>query len=192
MKILWVPILAILFPVLFLDFMPGAVPAVSDRDFIDWQSDRKLTWDDFTGKPEQGTDRAALSSIQIHVDFQFANNDLQWNIRCRFNKKKSWGRSRTDYILSHEQAHFDITEYHARKLNERLTIYKKSGEKDHSRRLQSIYEETMREENKMQETYDRETRHSILTDKQAIWLKKVDSLLSVSNAFAGYRDQNKP
>lgn len=192
MKFRWRPILAIFLPVLFLNFIPAGRNTVTDRDFIDWKADRKLTWDDFVGKPESGTDRAALSSIQIHVDFQFANRDLKWNILCRFNKKKSWGKTRTDYILAHEQAHFDITEYHARKLHEKLMAYKRGGEQDHTRRLQSIYEETMREENQMQEAYDRETQHSIRKEVQATWLNKVDSLLTASNAYSGYRDQNNP
>jgi len=178
-------------PILLL--LQAGSPRTGEADFIDWDADRKLTWTDFTGKPESGTDRAALSSIQIHIDFQFANNDLQWNIRCRFNKKKSWGKTRTDYILAHEQAHFDITEIHARKLHERYLAYKKTNGKDHSKELQRIYQQTMTEENEMQTAYDRETNHSIRKEQQELWLKKVDSLIQATREFSGYRqDQNKP
>lgn len=192
MKIRWMPILALFLPILFLNFMSPEKGTVADRDFIDWQADRKLTWDDFNGQPESGTDRAALSSIQIHVDFRFNHNDLGWNIRCRFNTKKSWGKTKTDYILAHEQAHFDITEIHARLLHQRLTEYKKTGYRDYAKRLQEIYQETMKDENKMQEAYDRETRHSILREPQAAWLEKVDSLLENSVPYSNYRGQNNP
>lgn len=185
----WIPVFGFFLTAFFADF---GVRSVSDNDYLDWSADRKLTWDDFTAKPELGTERAALSSIQIHVDFRFSNNDLKWNILCRFNKKKSWGKTQTDYILAHEQAHFDITEYHARKLHERLQAFKKSGDKDYNRRLQAIYEETMKEENAMQETYDRETKHSIFRKTQEEWLEKVAGLLKDSAPYADYRNQNKP
>jgi len=93
----------------------------NEDDFIDWHQDRKLVWADFKGTPETGLDRAALSSIKITADFSFRNTVFSWKIYCRFNRKKSWGKVKTAYILQHEQAHFDITEIHARRLHQRLS-----------------------------------------------------------------------
>jgi len=156
-------------------------------DFIDWSADRKLRWDDFKGTPETGSDRAALSSILIHVDFSFSNNNFKWKITCRFSKKKSWARSKTDYILSHEQAHFDITEVHARKLHQRLSQYT-FNQKTYQKDLQQIYQGIVKEENEMQTAYDSETNHSINKDKQAEWLIKVSRLLDETKEFADYKN----
>lgn len=159
----------------------------SENDFIDWSADRKLRWDDFQGTPETGSDRAALSAIMINVDFSFSNNNFKWTITCRFNKKKSWGRSKTDYILSHEQAHFDITEVHARKLHQQMKAYT-FNQKTYQKDLQGIYQGIVKEENDMQSSYDRETNHSINKEQQAEWLVKVGKLLEETKDFAGYKN----
>lgn len=157
----------------------------TDDDYIDWHQDQKLTWKDFKGRPEQGTDRAALSFIQIHADFGYKNNTLTWHITCRFNKKKSWGKTKTDYILAHEQLHFDITEAHARILNRRLSAYRYNA-KTFQQDLDRIYSSTMKEENQMQRNYDQETNHSINTEKQAEWQEKIKKLLADTQKYAGY------
>jgi hypothetical protein len=157
----------------------------SEDDFIDWSATRKLRWEDFRGTPESGSDRAALSAIMINIDFSFSNNNFKWKITCRFNKKKSWGRTKTDYILSHEQAHFDITEAHARKLHQKLKIYS-FNPKTYQKDLQAIYQQIVKEENEMQTQYDTETNHSINKDKQAEWLVKVSKLLVETKEFADY------
>lgn len=156
-----------------------------EEDFIDWSADRKLTWEDFQGMPESGSDRAALSAIMINVDFSYSGSGFKWTITCRFNKKKSWGRTKTEYILSHEQAHFDITEIHARKLHQRLKEYK-YNQGTFQKDLQAIYQQIVKEENEMQSKYDSETSHSINKEKQAEWLTKVKALLEETKRFADY------
>ena len=157
----------------------------TDDDYIDWRPDQKLTWEDFKGRPEQGADRAALSFIQIHADFGYKNNTLTWHITCRFNKKKSWGKTKTDYILAHEQLHFDITEAHARILNQRLSAYRYNAG-TFQQDLDKIYNSTMKEENQMQQAYDRESNHSIIAGKQAEWQEKIKKLLAETEKYAGY------
>ncbi|MBI1341443.1 MAG: DUF922 domain-containing protein [Terrimonas sp.] len=157
-----------------------------DAGFIDWQADRKLEWIDFEGNPEKGSDRAALSSVQININFSLKNDQPEWHITCRFNKKKSWGKTKTDYILSHEQAHFDITEIFARKLHQRMLAYQ-LNKRNFQQDLQEIYQKTMKEENEMQRAYDQETEHSIIREKQADWLEKIKKLLADSENFTNYR-----
>ena len=77
----------------------------------------------------------------------------------QFSRNRSWGLYKTDYILSHEQGHFDITEIFARQLNKRMSEYifnKNTYQQD----LQKIYNDIQREKETLQNQYDNETDYS--------------------------------
>jgi len=156
-----------------------------DNSLIDWSADKKLSWNDFKAEPEKGYSAAALTSTNIKIDFGYYNESLQYHIRCRFDKNKSWGRVKNDYILSHEQVHFDIAEIYARKLNKVLKTYKPN--EDHiSKDVNKIYENIMHEYYNKQEEYDKETNFSINKIKQEEWLKKVSNELSELKNYSNY------
>ena len=92
---------------------------------------------------------------------------------------------KNDYILSHEQAHFDIAEIYARKLNKLLRSYK-PDENNFTRDVNKIYENVMKEYNDMQEEYDQETNFSINKIKQEEWLGKVSKELDNLNKYSKY------
>jgi uncharacterized protein DUF922 len=155
------------------------------KEFIDWNTDRKLTWDDFKAAPDMNSRNAALTASAIQFNFTY-DGQLKYSITCQFNKNKSWGKVKTDYILSHEQGHFDITEIFARTLNKSLKEYTIDNIKTLSRDLNKIYENTMHQLNKMQNTYDNETNFSINKEKQEEWLVKISKELKELNAYANY------
>jgi len=155
-------------------------------NLIPWKADRKLTWDDFKAKPLQGTENAALTSSNINFSFRYGTKGFTYSISCNFDKSRSWVRLKTDYILAHEQAHFDIAEIHARKLNKALGEYK-YNEKTVSEDVNKIYDRLMQEHHQMQVQYDRETNHSIIHEKQKEWLKKVSTTLNSLSAYANYK-----
>ena len=98
---------------------------------------------------------------------------------------------KTDYILSHEQGHFDIAEIFARKLNKKMSEYrfdKKTYQKD----LNKIYHDILDEKEKMQNDYDKETNHSINKEKQAEWLKKIAKMLEEYKDYADYDQSESP
>jgi hypothetical protein len=157
-----------------------------DNSFIDWSSGKKLSWNDFRAAPDKNVTVAALTSTNIKIDFGYDNeNNIEYHIRCRFDKNKSWGRVRNDYILSHEQAHFDIAEIYARKLNKVLKTYK-PNENNISKDVNNIYEKMMKEYYDEQEVYDRETNFSINHTKQEEWLKKINEDLKDLKDYANY------
>ena len=157
----------------------------TDNSLIDWDADRKLSWNDFQAEPEKGFAAAALTSTNIKIDCGFYNNKAQYHIRCSFDKNKSWGRVKNDYILSHEQAHFDIAEIYARKLNKVLGSYKPS-ESNFSKDVNKIYEDLMHEYYNEQEAYDKETNFSINKLKQEEWFKKVNRELNNLKKYSRY------
>jgi regulator of sigma D len=164
---------------------PEIFSTVQNNSLIDWSADRKLSWDDFKQRPDPSSPNAALTSSIIKYDFGYNNVDgLKFHIHCQFDKEKSWGRSKTDYILSHEQGHFDIAEIFARKLNKAFKEYTPASniKKD----INKIYSDLMHQLQAMQAQYDKETNFSINKPQQEEWLKKIKDQLKELEAYANY------
>jgi hypothetical protein len=161
-------------------FLPG-----QDDSLIDWKPGLKLTWDDFRRPPDPSSPNAALTGTIIRYDFGYNSVDgLKFHIHCQFNKNNSWGRNKTDYILSHEQGHFDIAEIFARKLDKAFKEYTPTDniKKD----LNKIYSDIMHQYSERQLEYDKETNNSINKPEQEEWLRKISEELKDSQAYANY------
>jgi hypothetical protein len=165
-----------------------AQPASSQKasaDSIDWSPAYRLTWADFRAEPVKNSETVAMTNTSLGVDFHLVNNKLDYAIRCRFTRSKSWGYVKTDYVLRHEQGHFDITEVFARKLNKRLGEYVFDS-RTFKTDLDKIYSDIVAEKTAMQEQYDRETDHSRIREKQEEWLQKIGSMLREYEAYSDY------
>ncbi len=171
---------------LFILLLPVSLQAQSgSNELIPWNESRKLTWADYKGRPDTNSDAAASTATYIGIEYSMRNNNFSFRITCSFSKTRSWGLHKTDYILAHEQGHFDIAEIFARKLNKEMSLYvfnSRSYQKD----LKKIYDDVMLEKEKMQNQYDAETNHSIIKDKQEEWLKKIAGLLNEYKTYSGY------
>src|SRR3954464_14720897 len=95
---------------LFLLLIPVFSFLSVDDNLIEWSPARKLTWSDFKGKPDPLSDNAALTNSTINFEYGITEKGFTHSIKCRFNKNLSWGRIKNEYILNHEQGHFDIAE----------------------------------------------------------------------------------
>ena len=157
----------------------------NEDEMIPWNNQRKLNWDDFLSAPQKQGDAVASTSTSLGISYQVKNGELTYTITCNFSKKKSWGLLKTDYILAHEQAHFDITELHARRLYEALYHYEFNPE-TFKKDIAAIYEKIVNEKEAMQEAYDKETDHSRRKKLQYDWLEKINSMLAETEPFAAY------
>jgi hypothetical protein len=158
---------------------------IEASELIPWIPNQRLVWDDFLCAPKKGTDAVASTSTSLGIAYQLSNGKLTYHITCYFSKEKSWGLMKTDYILAHEQGHFDITEIFARKLYEALQNYdfnKKTFKKD----IGEIYQSIVKQKEEYQKNYDEETDHSRKRKTQYDWLEKIDNLLADTEAFASY------
>ena len=153
---------------------------------IEWNQERKLSWADFKGKPDINTSKAALTYCSIHAQFGYDEKSLEYNITCRFDGNKSWGRIKNDYILSHEQRHFDLTEVYARKLHKELKEYRFSRNTVGDD-INRIYQSVVTDLAKVQQQYDLETDHSRNYPGQLQWNNRIDSLLNVLHPFSNYK-----
>lgn len=156
-----------------------------DGEYIPWVDDRRLIWDDYHCAPVLHTDAVASTSTSLGVTYQITNGKLAYHITCGFSKSKSWGLLKTDYILAHEQGHFDITEIFARKLYEALQNYH-YNHRTFKNDINNIYQSIVQDKENLQEQYDGETDHSRNHKKQGQWLERIQSMLGESAPYASY------
>lgn len=171
--------------ILLFAISQSAQAQLPGEELIPWRADRKLAWSDYKGQPDPASDAAASTASYLGIEYHFSNNKITFTITCSFSQTKSWGRYQTDYILSHEQGHFDITEIFARRLNQKMQEYifnKNSFKSD----LKKIYDDTMEEKEKMQNRYDQETDFSRNKEQQQEWLKKIEKMLAETALYASY------
>jgi hypothetical protein len=135
----------------------------------------KLSWDDFQGIPKPLSSYEAAISSSVYLEFDSISK--RYIAYAGQNNVSSWAkrsREEQDYTLNHEQYHFNITELHARMLNDYIE----------ANPFGSLYLFTLRKNslridlNEMQNRYDNETRHSLIYDKQRRWEYEIDSLLT--------------
>lgn len=156
-----------------------------EAPMIPWETEKRLVWDDFLCEPKLGTDAVASTSTSLGIAYQLTDGQLKYHITCHFNKEKSWGLMKTDYILAHEQGHFDITEIFARRLNEALQNYQ-FNKRTFKRDISEIYQSIVRQKEEYQKTYDAETDHSRNRKLQYDWLEKIEDLLAETDAYSNY------
>jgi len=88
----------------------------------------------------------------------------------------------SEYLLKHEQYHFNIAEYQSRILNRYLIKTNPKTTADFKFKLGQITDEN----NQMQNLYDNETDHGLIGEKQNQWENKIDLLLKKENNSKKY------
>lgn len=152
-------------------------------DSIYYDTDRKLTWADFKGRPDATSSAAAVteSGFGYRMSMQSYNNRTSINITvfCYFNKNKSWVKKgmKTDYALLHEQHHYDITYINTCLFIKKLNAAKLTRSNFNSL-VESIHDECFAALNKMQDEYDGETSNGRIEAVQKLWNKKIDAQLA--------------
>ncbi len=192
---------------------PTLTPTPSPFPIIVWDKNRPLTWDDFKGpvpspKPE-GIDAESVTGVNSKYKITSKCEPIgkSGKVKCtataedikataEFDPNTSWvdPDKKTDKLLKHEQGHFDISEYFARKKQKEMEKAAKNGvtkegpsdkaadlmkeaedELDHT--LMKICDDINAEEDKMQKQYDSETDHGKNDKEQEKWNKKIENLL---------------
>ena len=169
-------------------------------DFILWQENKKLKIQDFkaenkdTIKVNQQQFLGAISAIRIeYSSFQRNKNSVpDFSIKTYFDPNESWMLLKNDYVLQHEQIHFDLTELYARKM-------RKSVESLRQKNITniSIYRKKIQHWNAMKEKasnqFDADNQDYYIkigqkilfqkNPKQEAWKKKVDRELFQYSLF---------
>ncbi len=158
--------------------------AQEETDKIFWKKDG-LNWQNFEAQPDVNSSFHANTNAGLSYSWGLKSDngviELQYEVKSYFNPKGSWVTtgSRNEYLLKHEQLHFDITELHARKLKKQLSeIDVEALGKQPREVLNRYYEVIDKERKKMQQEYDRDSNHSLDKDAQARWQKYIESELN--------------
>lgn len=158
------------------------VPAASS-DTIYYSPSQKLTWKDFKGKPNPASDALAITSSGFGYTSGASYRDgklhVSVSVYCYFAKQKSWvikGKE-SDYALTHEQHHFDVTWIVTNSFMQKLKTASFTWDNYHQL-LDELYQQTLHDLEKMQNAYDGETRNGRLEDVQRRWNKKISQQLS--------------
>ena len=169
-------------------------------NFILWQENKKLKIQDFkaenkdTIKVNRQQFLGAISAIRIeYSSFQRNKNSVpDFSIKTYFDPNESWMLLKNDYVLQHEQIHFDLTELYARKM-------RKSVESLRQKNITniSIYRKKIQHWNAMKEKasnqFDADNQDYYIkigqkilfqkNPKQEAWKKKVDRELFQYSLF---------
>jgi hypothetical protein len=153
------------------------------NDTIYYDHDRKLEWNDFKGWPDHNSMAAAIteSGFGYRMSMQSKNGriNIEITVYCYFNKKRSWVKRGmdTNYALTHEQHHFDITY-----INTCLFIVKLKAASftagNYVSLVDTIYDDCYEALRKMQDEYDGQTSNGRSKKIQADWNKKIDRMLA--------------
>lgn len=157
----------------------------SNEETIEWQSSRSLNWTDYKGQPNPNSDAAAQTTTYLGIEYTMAEKGLGWTIQCLFSSTRSWGKNKTDFVLKHEQGHFDIAEIFARKLNKQMREYK-FDRATYKTDLRTIYTTITSEKEAFQDRYDSETDHSRKKEIQEEWSKKIAKMLDELKDYSVY------
>ena len=155
-----------------------ADPSVT-KPVIFYTPNTKLTWNDFNGKPDKASEAAAITNAGIGFKMAFHSKDnlatLNITVDCNFSKNDSWVKKgmKTDYILTHEQHHFDIAYIFAMKFIHDLKVAKYTMS-NYSKSIEKIYYNNQAALLQMQNQYDIETKNSQIPAMQIVWNKKIE------------------
>ena len=169
-------------------------------DFILWQENKKLKIQDFkadnkdTVKVNRQQFLGAISAIRIeYSSFQRNKNSVpDFSIKTYFDPNESWMLLKNDYVLQHEQIHFDLTELYARKMRKSVESLRQKNVTNISIYRKKIYywnlskEKTSNQFDADNQDYYIKIGQKILfqkNPKQEAWKKKVDRELFQYSLF---------
>lgn len=154
---------------------------------IVWSENQKLTWEDFRGRPVRSASFVASTNTGISFQYSYSITngtvDVEYAVESFFKPEGSWyiPERVNPYILKHEQAHFDISELHARMLRKKLAG--RNFSKKIKSEIESTYQQVEQKRRAMQTAFDEESDHSRNNEKEDFWQKYIANQLAEHDAW---------
>jgi len=145
---------------------------------IVYSPQRPLMVSDFRGPAGSNPSEAAatVSGIGIRTRGETVNGQLVLTITVTpgFKMSESWFRKteQEPRVLAHEQAHFDIMALYACKLVRALQAATLTRD-NYTRIAEELHKRFTEAAGREEDTYDEQTNHGTLNDKQLEWQRKV-------------------
>ncbi len=156
---------------------------VSGDSEIRWRKGLRLEWRDFKGRAERLSPMDALTESGISFSWSCDSRGFDTEIYALFVPHGSWVKDPTPTLLKHEQAHFDITEIHARKLRKFFAEHPNPCRLGRSG-IDKASKKIIKESYDLQNTYDESTNHGENRRMQKEWLVKIDNMLDALSDYA--------
>lgn len=144
--------------------------------------ERKLTWDDFLGEPDHAD---STKAAQISTTIQLQSSKINfWTGKTSFTgsavmyKNKSWVKEgfKNDYVLVHEQIHYDIAFLVAKKMEGSINTLKVNIM--NKRLIDAIYRNWHSIFILNENTYDLMTDGGNNRQMQIYWQRKIEGELN--------------
>lgn len=162
-------------------FVVSLFSTENDEKKIAWNENSKLSWSDFKGTPNGSRDYVASTNSGISFSYSYGERNgkinLEYTIQSNFYPDLSWYRPEivNDYILRHEQAHFDISELFARKLRKKVEAIPLT--KNIKKEIDAVYSVNEKERQDMQYAFDKESVHSRNEKEEIKWQRFIAAQL---------------
>lgn len=147
-----------------------------NSDYIYWNQRRMLDWEDYRVKTSFSANETAVARSAWDYDTPWYTKGamLYININTVFVKNASWVKkgNESEYLLRHEQGHYDIAEVNARKYRKAIKefTFKRATIKNDLDSLHQYYYSLCLKE---QEQYDLDTKHSENKEVQEQWTSQI-------------------
>lgn len=151
---------------------------------IEWSKDRKLTWNDFKGKPINRPN--FTTGAESNCGFGFQSNavrvfgKVKMKVVNTFDCNSSWvlpENKKSNELLEHEQLHFDLSQIYARQLRKKLAD-SKLNLFNFTKESNKIFDDIFFLYKERQNLYDTETNHGINNSAQKKWKKNIETELN--------------
>ena len=160
-----------------------------NNDHIIYSLARPLSIDDFRGSANDnhGPEMAMTASgigMEIKNHVQEGHLVTTVTLTPYFSVNDSWFKQegKNPRILAHEQTHFDITALKACEFAKAIRAATFTKE-NLVARLKEMEEQNAADSRKEEDDYDNETNHSIITDKELEWEKKIKEQLQACSCY---------
>jgi len=172
---------------LMICFCANSLKAQTPDTLVVWKAGRPLQWNDFNGPIDYTSSFEATTYTSMRYVYTWRLENGTYHIVFKthgyMHTNTSWSHvnKQTDYLLGHEQLHFDITELFARKL---LEAYKAETfdpkAPDLKQKIARICTEMEVQRNAMQKRYDEETNHCKNHEAQHSWEQYIKAELALT------------
>jgi hypothetical protein len=154
-----------------------------EKEILIWKENRKLSWKDFRQEAPRNSRHEAVSAIQIRMDYKIKVGLKKYAVYSLFKTNGSWTITNSDYLLIHEQVHFDLGEIYARLLRKSIRENKAAIDKSPRKKLDSLFNHFRQRLINAQTEYDSITNHSLNVEGQEMWNKRVKMQLDSLKNF---------
>lgn len=161
----------------------NAAPVVESLivDQVSWSVNRRLSWEDFRGMPDDDNPHHALTAANLAVNANCKNQGFTYEVNCVFLPTESWSKNKkSEKLLEHEQLHFDLTEVHARMLRRDLQYLNCSNLKE---KLNSTVSTAFKRWKAEQEAFDNGCKHGLNKHTERLWAANIGRRLKALETY---------